>query len=95
LSALDIVQTLPTWGAGDTVGCGYEAASECIYFTKNGSRVGVPIKVKISKPLHPTLTSKVERTPAVVQVLVPASLASKAPQRHTLSSSALPLRFVP
>jgi hypothetical protein len=76
----DEAQTLPTWGAGDSVGCGYEAASQSIYFTKNGSRVGSISNVKITKPLYPAVTSSVERIPAIVQVLAPASSKLKEPK---------------
>ncbi|CAG8590249.1 2493_t:CDS:2, partial [Paraglomus occultum] len=43
------------WGVNDTVGCGYDCNTGCVYFTKNGRRLNIDSKVPSQDTRFPTI----------------------------------------
>ena len=85
----------PTFGAGDTVGCGVHLPSRQVFFTLNGSFVGVAYALPPIRPfeanvldqgLHPAVGVVSNERVSLNQGTAPFAFGSEAQRTHSVPS---------
>eukprot|EP01133_Synstelium_polycarpum_P016658 gene16658-19795_t len=77
----------PSFVSGDVVGCGYDSSTKSLFFTKNGTYLGVAAKKVNLSGLFPTVGLQSSGESVIINFLPPFSYRGHTTEKHSTTTT--------